>query len=183
MNIGARIEHPDFGRGVVVEALPETVTVWFRRTGGTKSLSRDFAGLRILDPGEAVPEAGPGGSGGVSMAEIELALETVLDRRLHDVAGELVPLAARWDGGTLILQPADSALQKKEVPVETFFHKIVMMRDRLRVLEQKINAHKGFTAAEKVDLQQYITGIYGSLTTFNVLFKEERHAFRGAGKE
>jgi hypothetical protein len=105
----------------------------------------------------------------------------VLERRLHEV--QMVPLGPRWDGGTLILQPKDTSLQSKEVPIDTFFHKIVMLRDRLRVLEQKINAHKVLSESEKIDLQQYITGIYGSLTTFNVLFRETHHQFKGSSRD
>ena len=185
LGIGSRVEHPHFGRGVVVESLPDTLTIWFKNSGAAKSVSRDFGGMRILDAVEAAAVAASGetavGGAGPSMAEIEHALETILDRRLHDVAGELVPLGQRWNGGTLILKPADASLQGKELPIETFFHKIVMVRDKLRLIEQKINAHKGLTAEEKVDLQQYVTGIYGSLTTFNVLFKYTQHQFRGAG--
>jgi len=185
LGIGSRVEHPHFGRGVVVESLPETLTIWFKNSGAAKSVSRDFGGMRVLEAVEAAPSADSGQEGSpagrVSMAEIEHALETILDRRLHDVAGELVPLGSRWNGGTLVMKPADSSLQGKELPIETFFHKIVMVRDRLRLIEQKINAHKGLSPEEKVDLQQYVTGIYGSLTTFNVLFKETHYQFRGSG--
>ena len=81
--------------------------------------------------------------------------------------------------GQMILKPADTALKEKEIPIEVFFHKIVMLRDRLRVMEQRINAHKSLSDEDKIDLQQYITRIYGSLTTFNILFKHQSDQFVG----
>jgi hypothetical protein len=88
-------------------------------------------------------------------------------------------LAAKWEGGAVVLKPKDPALQAKELPIDSLFHKVVMVRDRLRTLEQKINAHPKLTDAEKVEMQQYVTRCYGSLTTFNVLFRERNDQFIG----
>lgn len=90
-----------------------------------------------------------------------------------------VRLAPRWEGGTVVLKPGDGETQPKEIPLDALFHKVVMIRDRLRVLEQRINAHDKLSDAEKVEMQQYVTRCYGSLTTFNVLFRDERDRFVG----
>jgi hypothetical protein len=97
---------------------------------------------------------------------------------LRDEAPE-VRLAPKWEGGTVVLRPGDPSTQPKEIPLDGLFHKVVMIRDRLRVLEQKINANEKLSDAEKVDLQQYVTRCYGSLTTFNLLFRDERERFVG----
>ena len=93
-----------------------------------------------------------------------------------------VELSGKWEGGELILKPGRPGLQEKAIPIESFFHKIVMVRDRLRVLEQKINGNKKLTDEDKVELQQYISRIYGSLTTFNVLFQYRDDGFVGDGR-
>ncbi|MCA9625098.1 MAG: hypothetical protein KC731_39005 [Myxococcales bacterium] len=86
-------------------------------------------------------------------------------------------MGQRWVGGELVLKPGNADTQEKRVPIESFFHKIVMVRDKLRVLEAKINAHEGLSDEEKVALQSYVTGCYGSLTTFNVLFGDKQDQF------
>lgn len=105
---------------------------------------------------------------------------------LREALGEAEPprLAPKWEGGTIVLRPGQPDLAPKEIPLDALFHKVVGIRDRLRVLEQKINGHARLSDAEKVDLQAYITKCYGSLTTFNVLFREKADQFVGErGKE
>ena len=174
LGIGSRVDHPHFGRGIIVDVALESYIIWFKSQQGTKIISKDFADLKTLEEVEASSNGGA-----ITISDIEQALSNILDQRLHDM--QLVPIGPRWRRGQMILKPGDPTLTPKEVPIETFFHKIVMVRDKLRVMEQKINAHKIMTDDEKVDLQQYITAIYGSLTTFNVLFKEQIHQFKGAG--
>jgi hypothetical protein len=110
-------------------------------------------------------------------SDIEKSLLKIL--RMWNDVNEVVPLGDRWKGGVMLLQPADKSLKPKEIPVEDFFHKVVMLRDRLRVLEQNINSNKKLSDEEKVNIQQYITRCYGSLTTFNVLFKNKEQWFVG----
>ncbi len=173
LGIGSRVNHPHFGKGVIVDAGSEFYTIWFKTQNGTKSIGKDYD-LQVIDKAEATGE-----SNSITLADIELALGNILEQRLHEF--QLVPMANKWNDGTMVLQPKDSSLQPKEIPIETFFHKIVMLRDRLRLVEQKVNAHKVLSDEEKVDIQQYITAVYGSLTTFNVLFRETHHQFKGTG--
>ena len=116
-------------------------------------------------------------------SEVERSLLKIL--RLWGGITENVPLGDRWIKGMMLLQPFDKSLKPKEIPIDDFFHKIVMLRDRLRVLEQNINSNKTLSDEEKVNIQQYITRCYGSLTTFNVLFKNKEQYFVGdkGGKE
>ena len=92
------------------------------------------------------------------------------------------PLHDKWVGGTLVMKPGEAG-QEKELPIDVFFHKIVMVRDKLRVMEAKINGNKAMSDQDKVELQGYLTKIYGSLTTFNVLFKDKDHHFSGQKRD
>ena len=97
--------------------------------------------------------------------------------------GQAPPLANKWEGGSIKLVPGKSDVQGKDLPIDALFHKVVMVRDRLRVMEQKLNAHPKLSDAEKVEMQSYITRIYGSLTSFNLLFREKDDQFVGAKTE
>ena len=112
----------------------------------------------------------------ISFYDVEQSLLSML-KKWSDIS-EIVPIGDKWKGGKIILEPGQAGLANKEIPVDTFFHKIIMVRDRLRVMEQKINA-SSIEEIEKIELQQYITRIYGSLTTFNVLFKSQNDYFVG----
>jgi hypothetical protein len=159
------VRHEQFGVGRVEETSgagdKQQCVVYFPRTG--KRTVAPAEKLRIL-------------------SDDETAAYDMMKLAASEIGREELPqieLGARWQGGELVLKPGDPKLAAKSVPIETFFHKIVMVRDRLRVLEQQINAHKVLTDGEKVELQQYITRIYGSLTTFNVLFKTKEDHFVG----
>ena len=172
LGIGSRIVHPEYGKGVVVNVSDRHYWVSFMDSGlETIDLDSTFEVVEALH--DEVDT--------VSFSDVETSLITIL-RRWSD-ATSLVPIGDKWKGGSLILRPGDPGLAEKELPVDTFFHKIVMVRDRLRVMEQKINGHKGLSDAEKVELQQYVTRIYGSLTTFNVLFKNQSDQFVGGAEQ
>lgn len=168
LGIGSRVKHPAYGDGVVIRLHKAAYEVCFM-LHGIKQVGRDYDKWQVV---EAIPA-----DENVTFNEAEKSLMKIL-RHFSDISEE-VPIGERWAGGTMILKPSDNSLKEKEFPIETFFHKIVMVRDRLRVMEQRVNASKKLTDAEKVDLQQYITRIYGSLTTFNVLFKQKEHYFVG----
>lgn len=117
-----------------------------------------------------------------SLSEQERSAYEMVKLAALEVSRDELPkisMGTRWQGGAMILKPGDAKVAPKSLPIETFFHKIVMVRDRLRVMEAQINGHKVLTDSEKVDLQQYITRIYGSLTTFNVLFRDKSDHFVG----
>jgi hypothetical protein len=175
LGIGTRLQHTHFGPGVIIGLRYATYLISFINHG-VKEIDKTDPKLDEIIPENITPEI-------ETHSEIENSLLKIL--RLWGGITETVPLGDRWKNGTLLLQPADKTQKPKEIPIDVFFHKIVMLRDRLRVLEQNINAHKTLTDEDKVNLQQYITRIYGSLTTFNVLFKNKEHWFIGekGGKE
>jgi len=168
LGIGSRIKHPEYGLGVVTNVTSKHYWVTFMENGlETIDIYSDF---EVIDAVEDEVDS-------VSFFEVETILRNML-KKWSDVS-EIVPMADKWKGGKLILEPGDTNLTSKEIPIDGFFHKIVMVRDRIRVMEQKINS-SNLDDQEKVDLQQYITRIYGSLTTFNVLFKNKSQQFVGA---
>jgi len=172
LGIGSRVKHPAFGDGVVVRLHVAAYEVCFTQFG-LKMVGKDYENWQIV---ERIPT-----EESVTFTEAEQSLMRIL-RAWSGISLEKIPLGDRWKNGKMTLT-ADG-VQPKEIPIETFFHKIVMMRDRLRVLEQNINAHKKLDDEDKVNLQQYITRCYGSMTSFNFLFKNREDYFVGeSGKE
>lgn len=171
LHISLKVRHPHYGVGVVKTIGEHTAEVQFE--AGRHTVEPAASGLQ---PAEARAD----------LVGLSLPLAQVIEQTVAAVADRLgverpdsfvEGLLPRWRGGKLVLHPADPTLSTKEVPLEVFFHKIVMMRNQLRVLEQKLNAHAKFSEEEKVDLQQYLTRCYGSMTTFNALFKEKEDQF------
>ena len=167
LGIGSRIDHKEYGKGVVTNVTSKHYWVTFMENGlETIDIDGDF---EVIEACEDEVDT-------ISFAEVESSLVQIL-KRWSD-ASEVVAIADKFKGGKLILQPEDTNLKSQEVPIDTFFHKITMVRDRLRVMEQKINS-SNLEEKEKIDLQQYITRSYGSLTSFNVLFKLKTQQFVG----
>jgi len=172
---GMLIKHPVYGKGTIVKIESTFYTIQFPNRGNM-DISKRTEDLEIFEE-EEKPVVG---DQELSMPLIERTLRKIIADQ-SDIQ-HMAPIGEKWQGGTMILQPANTDLKPKEVPVETFFHKIVMVRDRLRVMEQQINANAKLSDADKVDLQQYLTRIYGSLTTFNVLFRDSTDYFIGEKK-
>ncbi|WP_179352033.1 hypothetical protein [Winogradskyella vidalii] len=167
LGIGSRINHLEYGKGVVTNVTSKHYWVTFIDSGlETIGLESDF---EVIEAAEDEVDT-------VSFYEVEKSLKSIL-KKWSD-ASEVITIADKWKGGKLIMQPGDPNLKSTELPIDKFFHKITMVRDRLRVMEQKINS-SNLEAQEKIDLQQYITRSYGSLTSFNVLFKLKSQQFIG----
>ncbi len=169
LGIGSRVKHATYGDGVVVNVKSASYSITFINEG-RKEISRENNVLEIVEAVEPPDDM-------ISNSDIERTLISIL-RRWTEMP-EHVSLGNKWTGGKMVLYPGDTNMQAKEIPIDAFFHKIVMLRDRLRVMEQRINAHDKLSDEDKVNMQQYITKIYGSLTTFNVLFKFPHDQFVG----
>ena len=176
LHIGQKVRHPQYGVGVVKSIAEHSAEVRF--DDAHRTVDPDRSGMT---PAESM----------ASLSELQMPLEqllnttieTVLDRLGYESPNSVTEqLGVRWHKGKLVLHPADPTLQTKEVPLEVFFHKLVGIRNQLRVLEQKINSQANLTDGEKVELQQYISRCYGSLTTFNLLFKNKEDQFSSRGE-
>jgi len=170
LGIGSRVKHKEYGPGVVIQVKSGSYLITFMDYG-TREITRNYDGLEIIDLLEPADDL-------ISFETIEQTLVKIL-RNFSDIQ-EVVPIADKWVGGTLILKPSNPDLKPYEMPISTFFNKIIMIRDRLRVLEQKVNS-SNISDEEKITLQQYVTRSYGSLTSFNILFKNKSDSFVGEG--
>ena len=193
---GDRVYTPRYGRGdvLVAEWIGDYQKLTIRFESGEQITLRDAAAFHLekIEEAPRVPvppavdevtqadaDAGVGHEDEVEMDRDEL--KRLLVEALEEVCGPVrAQMSDRWEGGTLVLNPGKPDTQSKEVPLDNFFQKIVRVRDQLRVLEQKINSHKALTDADKLTMQQYITRCYGTLTTFNVLFKDDDDRFSGS---
>jgi len=169
LGIGTRLQHTQHGPGVIVGIKYATYLISFINVG-VKEIDKTDTNLDEIIPENVSAEV-------ETTSEVEKSLLKIL--KLWGGLTEIVPLGDKWTKGMMLLQPFDKTLKPKEIPIDDFFHKIVMLRDRLRVLEQNINSSKTLNDEEKVNIQQYITRCYGSLTTFNVLFKNKENWFVG----
>ncbi len=171
LHLGMKVGHPQYGEGVVKAINEYAAEIQF--ADGRKPVDPEASAL--------VPAEATAGLSGGSMPLAELIRQTV-DAAVNRLGLEkpdaaVHELGKRWRDGKMVLQPGDAGTQSKEVEIEAFFHKLVMMRNQLRVLEQKINSSESLTSADKFDWQQYVTRCYGSMTTFNLLFKDKESWF------
>ncbi len=176
LTIGMSVRHPQYGIGTVRTISEQTAEIRFSDT--LRTVDPDLGGLVPADAAMAV-----------SGLEQPLSqfVESIVEKMIENLGLEkpddvVTELGARWQKGKIVLHPSDPTLQTKEVPLEILFHKIVGIRNQLRVLEQKINAHTVLTDVDKVEMQQYVSRCYGSLTTFNLLFKNKEGQFSSKGE-
>lgn len=172
LRIGMKVRHPQYGSGLV-KGIAEAVAEIQFDDGSKRAVAPEPSGLEPMEP-----QASVSGLEVPLKQFVESTVETVIARLgLEKPDAVIAELGLRWHKGKMVLQPADPTLQAKEVPLEVFFHKLVGVRNQLRVLEQKVNTHAVLTDGDKVEMQQYITRCYGSLTTFNLLFKNKEDQF------
>jgi hypothetical protein len=173
LHVGMKVRHPQYGVGTVKTIGEHTAEVRFE--DAQRTVEPATSGL---EPAEA--QVGVTGLQVPLKNFVEQTAQAVVEALGLERPGGLVDeLGVRWHKGKVVLHPSDPTLQTKEVPMDVFFHKIVMMRNNFRLLEQKINSHDKLSDAEKVEMQQYITRCYGSMTTFNVLFRNKEEQFSG----
>jgi len=174
LHVGMKVRHPQYGVGTVKTIGEHTAEIRFE--DAQRTVEPTASGL---EPAEAQ----------VSVTGLQTPLKMFVEQTAQAVVQALGlekpdtlidQLGVRWHKGKLVMHPSDPSLQTKEIPLDVFFHKIVMMRNNFRVLEQKINAHEKLSDAEKIEMQQYITRCYGSMTTFNVLFRNKEDQFAGS---
>ncbi len=173
--IGTRVKHEQYGEGIIHQVNLTSYGMIFVR-GGETSFSKNSDKYEVLEEVEREESTAEG---------LDLNLLSELVNHIMDERGAVIPqveMADKWIGGEIVLEPGREGVQGKSLPIDTFFNKVIMVRDRLRVLEQNINSHKSLSNEEKVHLQQYITKAYGSLTTFNVLFSDKADYFTGSSK-
>ena len=168
LGVGSRVRHNIYGKGVIISVDAEQYQVCFIENG-IMPIGKSYSGWDIIE--RIQPERT------VSYTQLERSLERVL--QAHDLLPPDVELARKWEGGSLVIRDSDGTVKEKEIPIETFFKKIIMVRERLRVLEQRVNS-SNLADEEKINLQQYITRAYGSLTTFNILFQDRKDQFVGS---
>lgn len=171
LHIGLRVKHPQYGIGIVKSIAERTAEIRF--DDALRTVDPEASGIVPAEPSVAVS-----GLETPLSQFVETAIESVIARLGYEKPDAVVEqLGVRWHKGKMVLHPADPTLQTKEIPMEVFFHKIVGVRNQLRVLEQKINSHAALTDGDKVEMQQYISRCHGSLTTFNLLFKNKEEQF------
>lgn len=176
LHVGLRIRHPQYGLGTVKTIAEKSAEIRF--DDATRTVDPELSGITPAEPNVSIS-----GLEQPLKQFVETTIESVIDRLGYEKPDVVIEqLGPRWHKGKMVLHPADPTLQTKEVPLEVFFHKMVGVRNQLRVLEQKINGHPTLTDGDKVEMQQYITRSYGSLTTFNLLFKQKEDQFSSKGE-